>query len=247
MTTHTPHESVEALQANPALSDGDDERFSGYGVMGLPFASGHYLALRDMVSSSVGPAYRAVWHRDPSGPWTIYTTADPEVSCPRYFGSLTDAEKVPTIEVTWGSDSDLDVTIAAAELTWRIELGSSPATRAMTAMGGRMPAAAWNSNAVLASMGPMARTFLRPGRVRLQGATPNGPRFKAAPVQVWRVVGGGAALRGENLGELGPLATQANLGDFWLPQRGIFFVGRARFSPEAASTSSAASVRSAAS
>ena len=61
------------LQAHPRLPDGDDERFTGYGVMGMPFASGHYLALRDMVASSVGPAYRAIWHRDPdrdAGPST---------------------------------------------------------------------------------------------------------------------------------------------------------------------------------
>ena len=47
------------MQAHPLLAEGDDERFTGYGVMGVPFASGHYLALRDMVATSVGPAYRA--------------------------------------------------------------------------------------------------------------------------------------------------------------------------------------------
>ena len=51
----------------------------------------------------------------------------------------------------------------------------------MTAMGGALPEAGWNSNAVLAAMGPMARTMLRSGRIRLRGATPNGPRFKARP------------------------------------------------------------------
>ena len=62
------------MQDQPRLPEGDDERFTGYGVMGMPFASGHYLALRDMVASSVGPAYRAIWHRDPEGRWTIHTT-----------------------------------------------------------------------------------------------------------------------------------------------------------------------------
>lgn len=47
MTTTTPRNAVEALQADPSLPEGDDERFVGYGVMGVPFASGHYLALRD--------------------------------------------------------------------------------------------------------------------------------------------------------------------------------------------------------
>ena len=228
MTTFIPRRAVEALSNGRRLPDGHDERFTGYGVMGIPFASGHYLALRDMVASSVGPAYRAIWHRDPTGRWTIYTTTDPELSCPRYFDAATDVERVAAIDVTWEGDFELRVTLADL-LTWRIELAASPATRAMTAMSGAMPAIAWTNNPVLASMGPMARTVLRSGRVRLQGTTPNGPRFKAAPLQVWRVSGGGATFAGRELGELAPLDTQTHLGDFWLPQRGIFFAGHARF------------------
>ena len=198
--------------------------------MGMPFASGHYLALRDMVASSVGPAYRAIWHRDPKGRWTIHTAGAPDLSCPRYFGSATDVEQVPRIDVSWDGDYEFTVSLHGV-LTWRIELAATPATRTMTAMGGAMPAVAWTSTAVLASMGPMARTMLRSGRVRLHGSTPNGPRFKAAPLQVWRVVGGGATLRDRDLGELAPLAEQTRLGDFWMPQRGIFFAGYARFTP----------------
>jgi hypothetical protein len=102
----------------------------------------------------------------------------------------------------------------------------------MTTMAGILPESAWKSNAVLAAMGPMARV-LQSGRMRLRGATPNGPRFKAAPVKVWRVVGGSASLQGEDVGTPVPLHKQTRLGDFWLPQRGIFFVGQARFTPPA--------------
>ena len=198
--------------------------------MGLPFDSGHYLGLRDMVATSVGPAYRTVWHRDPQGRWTIFTNAEPEVSCPRYFSPAAEAVRVPRIDVSWRGDHSFDVTIDDL-LGWSVELGSSPATRMMTAMGGAMPDSAWDSTAVLASMGPMARTMLRSGRIRLHGLTPNGQRFKAAPVQIWRVAGASARLRDEGLGDLAPLDEQTGLGDFWLPQRGIFFVGRARFAP----------------
>ena len=231
MTT-TPRHAVEALQAHPRLSEGDDERFTGYGVMGAPFASGHYLALRDFVATSVGPAYRAIWHRDPEGRWTIHTTGAPELTCPRCFDSVTATAQVPSIDVSWRDDHTLEVTLGD-ELSWRLELGATPATRTMTTMGGVVPEAGWNSNAVLAAMGPMARTMLRTGRIRLHGATPNGPRFKAAPLQIWRLVGGAASYHGEDLGEPSSLDTQAHLGDFWLPQRGVFFVGRARFTPSA--------------
>ena len=137
MTT-TPWQAVEALLAQPRLPEGDDERFTGYGVMGMPFASGHYLALRDMVATSVGPAYRAIWHRDPAGRWTIHTTGAPELSCPRYFGSVTASVRVPSIEVSWRDDHTLDVALGD-EISWRIDLGPTPATRIMTAMGGVLP------------------------------------------------------------------------------------------------------------
>jgi hypothetical protein len=230
MTTTTPRQAVQAAQADPRLPQGDDDRFAGYGVMGLPFAGGHYLALRDFVATSVGPAYRAIWHRDPEGRWTIHTTGAPELTCPRYFSSVTATAQAPRIDVAWRDDHTLEVAMGET-LSWRIELAATPATRMMTGMGGMLPEAGWNSNAVLAGMGPMARTMLHTGKIRLRGATPNGPRFRAAPLQIWRVVGTRASYRGQDLGEPAPLETQAHLGDFWLPQRGVFFVGRARFTP----------------
>jgi hypothetical protein len=65
-------------------------------------------------------------------------------------------------------------------------------------------------------------------------------------VQIWRVVGATATYRGQDLGEPAPLDAQAHLGDFWLPQRGVFYVGRARFTPPVepiARTASAAGSR----
>jgi hypothetical protein len=230
MTTTTPRRAVEAVQAHPLLPTGDDERFTGYGVMGVPFASGHYLALRDFVATSVGPAYRAIWHRDPQGRWTIHTTGAPELSCPRYFGSVTATARVPSISVFWRDDYTIDVTLGD-QMSWRIELEATPATRMMTTMSGMMPEAGWNSNVVLGAMGPIARTMLGTGRIRLHGATPNGPLFKAAPLQIWRLAGAAATYRGEDLGAPEPLGRQTRLGDFWLPQRGIFFVGHACFTP----------------
>ena len=224
----TPRKAVEAQQTDPRLPKGDDERFSGYGVMGLPFTTGHYLALREMVATSVGPAYRALWHRSPAGDWTIYSTVAPEVSCGRYFSSTAATVTVPNIEVRWLDDVNLHVTMGD-EFDWRIELAATPATRMMTAMGAAMPEGAWSNGPILTSMGPMAAAMLRSGRVRLRGDTPNGPAFKVAPLQIWRVASSRAELHGEDFGAPAPLDKQARLGDFWLPQRGIFVVGRSRF------------------
>lgn len=229
MTTMTPRARVEALQQHPQLVAGTDERFTGYGVMGLPFASGHHLGIRDMVASSVGPAYRAIWHRDPTGHWTIHATGPAELTCPRYFGAAADWAYAPSIEVTWTDDHSFEVRLGHL-LTWQVELAATAATRVLTGMGSALPEAAWNNDAVLTGMGPMARSMLRGGRMRLQGRTPNGQHFRAAPLRIWRVVGSRATFAGDDLGAPAPLPEQAHLADFWLPQRGVFFVGRARFS-----------------
>lgn len=229
MTTTTPRKAVEELQKQPLLVHGDDERFTGYGVMGLPFTSGHHLGLRDMVATSIGPAYRSIWLRDPDERWAIHATGPADVTCPRYFGAVAAWAYAPAVDVAWEGDHCLVVT-AGDWLNWRIELAETPATWMMTGMGGALPEAAWNSNAVLAGMGPLARTMLRTGRIRLCGSTPNGQHFRVAPLKVWRVVGSTATLRGVDLGAPAPLPEQVSLGDFWLPQRGLFFVGHARFS-----------------
>ncbi len=228
----TPRQAVATVEGNPRLARGSDERFTGYGAMGVPFSGGHYFALRDMLASSLGTAYRAIWHRDPQGRWTIFTTTSPALSCPRYFGSAAAVERVPAIEMTWRDDWTVDVSMGT-RLSWRLRLGSTPATRAMTSMGRVTPQWAWESNAVLGSMGPMAGAVLQSGRIRLRGHTPNGQGFKAAPVRVWRVIGGAAEVDGTDLGDVGPLLEQARLGDFWLPQRGLFFAGQARFTVSA--------------
>lgn len=205
------------------LPAGGDERVVGYGVIGLPFASGHYLALRDFVASSFGPAYRSVWHRDPAGDWTMYSTTQPELSCPRYLGSaLTHPPVTADIDVTWLDDRRVRVTIDDT-LDWTMRLASTPATRLMSAMGQRMPDWAWTNRVVVAAMGRVAGPLLSAGRMRLTGTMPNGQEFFAAPRRIWTIENSSASVHGEDLGPLGPLAEQGRLGDFWLPQRGIFF------------------------
>lgn len=52
-----PRDAVLGVQCNAPLWPGADERFTGYGVMGVPFAGGHYLALRHIAESSIGPGF----------------------------------------------------------------------------------------------------------------------------------------------------------------------------------------------
>lgn len=54
------HKIIQQLETNARLPNEKNERFKGYGVMGLPFRSNHLLALRRFPKTSIGPAYNCV-------------------------------------------------------------------------------------------------------------------------------------------------------------------------------------------
>ncbi len=220
-----PAEIVEALEREPELPPGSEERFSGYGVMGLPFRSGHVLGLRRFPASPVGPGYRSVWHRDPAGRWTFYQDQPAELACTRYFGSAVDDVREGPVEIDWTGPRAFRVRAGDGELDWSVEIGSTPVTRVFNRVAAALPAGAWRSPAVLALMSRVAGTALRAGRVRLTGMAPNGQRFTANPRIVWIATAGTATVGGADLGALGPAPEQARLRDFAMPQRGMFVVG----------------------
>jgi hypothetical protein len=225
MSTRSPRELALEQASSPRVPAGDDERFAGYGVMGLPFSSGHYLALRDFPATSLGAGYRAVWYRDPGGSWTVYATAPPEVSCARYFGAALTETVTASVEVTWTGPQEFRVAIPGV-LDWDVRLGRTAAAAVLSRMGNLLPERAWRSDAVLAPMGPVAGGLLGAGRVALRGTTPNGQYFRVGPRLIWTVAGSSARLDGVDLGAPGALPVQDRLGDFWLPQCGIFAVGQ---------------------
>jgi len=227
INVHRPAELAWQLEEHPQLPRADCERVSGYGVMGLPFDSGHVLGLRRWTASSLGDGYTSIWHRDPAGRWTFYQSAPAEIACTRYFGA--DVERVQTepIAVDWEGDSRLHVhTVDSPAIDWRIELAPTPVTRLMSLFGSALPLAAWRSRLVLSTMGRVASWSLRVGTVKLTGMTSNGQPFDANPLRIWFVTGSHAVVEGQELGSPGPLAEQAHLADFYIPQRGIFAIGR---------------------
>jgi hypothetical protein len=229
MTT-TP-QAAAATTKHLELPRGDDERVVGFGVMGLPFASGHYLAFRDFPATSFSPAYLSVWHRTPEGVWTFYATTPGPQSCSRYFSSATSIDPVVCdIESHWVTPWSLAISIDGV-LDWRVDIEATTATRMMTAIGTRLPAAAWTSRRVLALMSRMAGPVLGIGKIRLAGTAPNGQQFRIGPKRLWAVADSTAVVHGEDLGPVGPLAEQGSLADFLLPQRGICVVGQGLFDP----------------
>ncbi|BBY90841.1 hypothetical protein MGALJ_05100 [Mycobacterium gallinarum] len=220
---------MAAVLADPVLPPGDDERFVGFGIMGLPFANGHYLAMRQIPATTFAPPYVSVWHRDPSCKWTFYATTPGQQSCARYFSSATPNDAVQCdIDVTWTGPQSVQVDVPDV-LRWTLALHPTRATRLMGKISGRVSDAAWTNPVLLHRLGRVARRTLDVGDVRLTGRAPNGQCYSMAPKQVWLVADSHAVLMGRDLGPSGPLLRQARLGDFRMPQRGIGMVGSGHF------------------
>ena len=227
-----PRTLVESVEKNPALPPGPEERFAGYGVMGVPFSSGYVLALRHFAASSVGPGYSSVWIRDPAGAWTMHSSTAPGASCPRYFGSALGAASTGGISIRWRDGYSFSVDVRdGVDLSWDLTLAATPVTRLMSAVSRAVPERLWRSGVFLRAMGAVAGPMLGAGRIGLTGRVPNGQRFAARPRHMWFVRESTAHLQGRSVGRMRALPVQDRLADFWIPQRGIFMVGSSVFEP----------------
>jgi hypothetical protein len=227
----SPAQFAQAVEERPVLPPGGGERVSGYGVMGLPFASGHVLGLRRWTASSVGDRFTSIWHRDPIGRWTFYESVACEVACHRYFGADVERVREGLIDLEWEVSNRLRVRTVDGAVDWEIVIGATIAPRMMSVMGSMMPLAAWRSGPVLSAMGAVAGRALGVGKVQLTGTTSNRQHFDANPLRIWYVTASHAVVEGEDLGPTGALAEQAHMADFYFPQRGMFAVGRVFISP----------------
>jgi hypothetical protein len=226
-----PADLARYVEEHPNLPRGNCERVSGYGVMGLPFSSGHVLGLRRWTASSVGEAFTSIWHRDPGGRWTFYESAPCDIACTRYFGADVQRNRLGPIELNWQGPLQLRIQFEDGSVDWTIEIGSTPVTRLMSAVGSAIPLAAWRSAPVLWAMGHVAGRALGVGRVKLSGMTSNGQHFDANPLRIWYVTDSHAVVEGQDLGVMGRLTEQAHMADFYFPQRGIFSMGRVFVTP----------------
>jgi hypothetical protein len=227
----SPRYVASRLDARIRVLRGKQERFAGYGIVGLPFASGHVLALRRFRSSSLGFGYSSVWHRTPEGEWIFYADVEPSLACTRYFGADVAHAVVADTQLAWIGSHELEVSVPAADLDWSIKLATTPATRAINWVARLIPERLWHSESVLSLMGGAAGRLLDVGRIGLHGRVPNGQRFIANPRLIWSVISSTATSGGINLGCPDPLDEQERLGDFWIPNRGIFAAGQGYFEP----------------
>ncbi len=216
---------------NPTRS----EIIIGYGVLGLGFHSGHFLAMRRIQTSTFGPAYTSVWHRNPSGEWTFYADAMPQYSCSRYFSSMLHQMVETPISLEWTTDTSFRVRVESAGLEWEISLTSDLSTRCLNAIAGLIPASIWGRAGFLRLVSRIISAVMPWGKVAFNGNAPNGQEFKVNLQRVWKIADSRASMAGLDFGKPAGVPLQMHLGDFWIPRQPLFATGKVifdKFDPE---------------
>ncbi|SFF38475.1 SRPBCC family protein [Blastococcus tunisiensis] len=232
----SPRDRAAALEERADLPDVPDrERLRGYAVTGLPFRSGHLLAMRRFPATSFGPGYTSVWHRHPDGRLVIYQDQEPRFGCPRVFGPETDEVRVVPIDLRWPAPDRLRLEVDAATgsgLTWEMTLSLDGVTRALNAVPPRLPQRLRRHPLFLGAVSRGAGALLGAGRIRLTGTVPSGQQFAVDLGEVWRIGDAHATVDDCDLGVVGAVeGRQPHLADFWLPRRGILVFADAYFEP----------------
>jgi hypothetical protein len=205
----------------------DHEYVRGWGVFGLPFDSGHVLALRVFPDNDFSP-YRTVWHRNPAGEWSIYVHgARLETACPRYYGSACRHTGFARIDLAWSGPTSLRVTVDGPGLEWRVVATETPVLRLLNAVSPRMPMWTWRSGALLRARELLAEHVLRLGALRLSGTMPSGHVGVLMPQRMYLIDESTAVLAGQDLGRPTTVEPNPQIGGVPLPARGVLAVGQA--------------------
>lgn len=201
------------------------EYVKGWGVFGLPFASGHVLALRVFPENSFAP-YRTVWHRDPEGRWSIYVDgASLDTACPRYFGPACDHVAHARIDLEWTGPASLRVRMDQPHLEWTLTAAQTPVLRGLNALSSRLPLWTWRFARLVRSRELLARRLLHLGDIRMSGPMPSGHEGLLMPQRMYIVTETRAALDGTDLGPAAQGGANPMIGDVPLPSRGVVAIG----------------------
>lgn len=225
MTSIAAHTSAIAEGRGQAPWPGH-EYVRGWGVFGLPFDSGHVLALRVFPQNSFAP-YCTVWHRDPEGRWSIFADAPrPDIACPRYYGPACDRVGTSRIDVAWTGPRDLRVTMDDPHLEWTLTVARSPRLAVVNPAAAAMPLSSWRPRALVRARELLAGA-LGMGRLELSGEMPSGHDGLLMPKRMYLIGGSRARLDGTDLGRPTRLAENPMIGGVALPRRGVLAVGQA--------------------
>lgn len=202
------------------------EYVKGWGVFGLPFDSGHVLALRVFPENCFGP-YRTLWHRDPNGSWSIHVDGPRlDTACPRYYGAACDHTGYARIGLTWAGPATLRVTMDSPSLDWTLTASATRLLGLLNGISGALPLASWRPRLLVRARERLARA-LGMGDLQLSGTMPSGHTGTLMPQRMYFVDDSHGTFDGVDLGRPTRLRENPRIGDVPLPARGVLAVGQA--------------------
>ncbi len=202
------------------------EYVKGWGVFGLPFDSGHLLALRVFPENDFGP-YRTLWHRDPGGRWSIFVDgARLDTACPRYYGAACDHTGFAHIEVTWTGPASLRVTMDSPSLEWTLTAEATRLLRVLNPISAALPLATWRPRLLVKARERLVRG-MGLGQLEMSGVMPSGHIGTLMPQQMYFIDISAATFDGVDLGRPVQLKHNPRIGEVSLPARGVLAIGQA--------------------
>ena len=204
----------------------EHEHFKGWGVFGLPFDSGHVLALRVVPESDFG-AYRTLWHRGPAGHWSIYVDGPRlDTACPRYYSKALTHTGFARIDLGWTAPDTLRVTMDRPHIDWSLTAHTTAALELLNFVSARLPLSTWRPPTLVHAREAIA-SWLGMGRVEFSAVMPNGQSGTVMPQQIYFIDRSRASVDGTDIGH--PIHARDNptIGSVPLPARGVLATGRA--------------------
>lgn len=202
------------------------EHFKGWGVFGLPFDSGHVLALRVVPESDFG-SYRTLWHRDPSGNWAIYVDGPRlDTACPRFYSKALTHTGFAHIELDWTAPDSLHISMDRPHIDWSLTARTTLPLEVLNVVSARLPLSTWRPR-VLVHAREVIASWLGMGRLEFAAVMPNGQSGTVMPQQIYFIDRSTAVIDGADLGL--PIHARENptIGSVPLPARGVLATGRA--------------------
>jgi hypothetical protein len=115
------------------------EMVRGYGVVCLPFDTGHVLALRFFPQNDFTP-YTTIWHRTPEGLWSIFVDGPRlDAACPRYFSAAAARCLRAHISLSWLAAMRLSVQMDSPRFLWTLTLAEPRLFRFMNEIVSHTP------------------------------------------------------------------------------------------------------------
>jgi hypothetical protein len=203
------------------------EYVRGWGVFGLPFDSGHVLALRVFPENDFAP-YSTVWHRTPNGSWSIFADAPRlDVACPRYYGPACRVTSLTHIELKWLGPMSLQITMRSPRFDWKVEATETPLLRILNRISPSLPLWTWKADVLVHAREFMAKSLLDMGSIRMRGMMPSGHIGTLMPERMYFIESSTATLDDVSLGRPTHLNEPPVIGNVTLPCRGVLAVGQA--------------------